>query len=223
MKVRYICGYYSDLAHKNKKRRPEDYWDALNFCWAVKVGKFKPKFNIHQNGKKIAINANNFALARQTFGEWIQKSVAKLGGQEATLVPVPSKDGLLAANSFRTLEMTKEALKDKDLAARVVAGLKWKEQLTKAHEGGSRNRKVLAPLLHVEGSVKGKQVILIDDLFSTGSSLLAAEEALTAAGCTVLGAITCGKTIYDLDTPHFGEQEFELTEELADWAGQVGD
>ena len=62
-------------------------------------------------------------------------------------------------------------------------------------------------------------MILIDDLFSTGSSLLAAEDALKAVGCTVLGAITCGKTIYDLNTPHFGEQEFELTEELADWTG----
>jgi hypothetical protein len=35
----------------------------------------------------------------------------------------------------------------------------------------------------------------------------------------VLGALTFGKIIYDLDMPHFGEQEFELTEELADWAG----
>ena len=135
------------------------------------------------------------------------------------LLPVPSKDGLLAAKSFRTLDMTKEALKSTSLATRIVGGLKWKEELTKAHEGGSRNREVLAPLLHVDDSVKGKEVILIDDLFSTGSSLLAAEDVLKAAGCTVLGAITCGKTIYDLNTPHFGEQEFELTEELADWAG----
>ena len=219
MKVHFICGYYSDLVHKNKQRRPEDYWDALNFCWAVKVGTFKPKFNIHKDGKKIPVNAANFNLARKTFGEWIQKSVAKLGGQDAVLVPVPSKDGLLAAKTFRTLVMTKEALKDTGLAPRVIAGLKWKQELTKAHEGGNRNRKVLAPLLHVDDAVKGKSVILVDDVFSTGSSLLASEDALTAAGCTVLGAITCGKTIYDLKTPNFGEQEFELTEELADWTG----
>jgi phosphoribosylpyrophosphate synthetase len=217
VKVRYICGYYSDLAHKNKKRRPEDYWDAYFFCWGVKVGSFKRSFNIHQNGEKTAINNSNFNLARKTFGEWIKKSVAQLGGQDALLVPVPSKDGLLVAKSFRTLDMTKEALKGTDLAARVVAGLKWKEQLTKAHEGGSRNRKVLAPLLQIDDAVKGKRVVLIDDLFSTGSSLLAAKDALEEAGCTVLGAVTCGKTIYDLDTPHFGEQEFELTAELADW------
>jgi hypothetical protein len=37
MKVHFICGYYSDLAHKNKQRRPEDYWDALNFCWAAVI------------------------------------------------------------------------------------------------------------------------------------------------------------------------------------------
>lgn len=163
-----------------------------------------------------AINAKNFNLVRPTFGKWIAKCVG--GAEDAVLVPVPSKDGLLAANSFRTLVMTNEAVSGTDLATRVVGGLKWKQALTKAHEGGSRNRKVLAPLLQVDESLKGKKVILIDDLISTGSSLLAAEDALTAAGCTVLGAITCGKTIYDLNTAHFGEQEFELTNELADWA-----
>ena len=139
-----------------------------------------------------------------------------LGGQKALLVPVPSKDGVVGTASFRTLDMTNEALKGTELAAQVVAGLRWTQSLTKAHEGGSRNRGLLGPLLQVDDAVKGKQVILIDDLFSTGSSLLASEDVLKAAGCTVLGAIACGKTVYDLNTPHFGEQEFELTERLAD-------
>lgn len=65
--------------------------------------------------------------------------------------------------------------------------------------------------------MKGKKVVLIDELFSTGGSLLASSDALSAAGAHVLGAITCGKTIYDFNTPAFGSQEFELTKELFDW------
>ncbi len=79
MRVRFICGYYSDLAHKKKQRRPEDYWDAYNFCWGVKVGKFKHSFYIHDAQRKTQITAANFALARDTFGEWIEKSVPALG------------------------------------------------------------------------------------------------------------------------------------------------
>jgi phosphoribosylpyrophosphate synthetase len=218
MKVHFLCGYYSDLAHK-KKRRPEDYWDAYFFCWAVKVGTFKRQFNIHNDQGKTRITAENFALARRTFGQWIEKSVTALQAKDAILVPVPSKDGVAGVASFRTLEMTKEALQGTELAAGVIGGLLWKSKLTKAHEGGNRNRKVLAPMLSASDQLKGKQIILIDDVFSTGSSLLASEDVLKAAGCTVLGAITCGKTIYDLNTKHFGDQEVELTNELADWAG----
>ena len=103
MKVRFICGYYSDLAHKQKKR-PEDYWDALNFCWAVKVGNFKHPFFIHDANGKTQIKASNFALARDAFGEWIEKSVPALhGGDDVILVPVPSKDGVIGATTFRSL------------------------------------------------------------------------------------------------------------------------
>jgi hypothetical protein len=42
---------------------------------------------------------------------------------------------------------------------------------------------------------------------------------MKAAGATVAGAVACGETIYDLETPHFGEQEFDLTTEVADWNG----
>jgi phosphoribosylpyrophosphate synthetase len=206
MKVRFICGYYSDLAHKKKERRPEDYWDAYNFCWGVKVGKFKHQFNIHGLGKKTPITKSNFALARDTFGEWIEKSVPVLGGgSDAILVPVPSKDDVIGAANFRTLEMTKEALDGTRLARLIVDGLHWKASLTKAHQGGTRNRILFGQRLVADPKVKDKKVILIDDVITTGSSLLAAADVLKQQGATVLGAIVCGKTIYDLNTPHFGE------------------
>ncbi len=76
---------------------------------------------------------------------------------------------------------------------------------------------MLAPRLAADPKLKGTKVILIDDVITTGSSLLAAADVLNQQGATVLGSIVCGKTIYDLNTPHFGEQEFELTTELSDW------
>lgn len=221
MRVRFICGYYSDLAHKNKKRRPEDYWDARNFCWAAKYGGYKRPFNIHDGaGHKTAITPQTIGLARRRFGDWIEKSVASLGADaKVLLVPVPSKDGLVRAQTFRSLEMTDEAVSGRGLAGRVNGGVRWTKQLPKAHEGNRPGRAELASLLSVDPSLKGKSVILVDDLITRGSNLLATADALEKGGAKVLGAIVCGKTIYDLDTPHFGEQEFDLTEELDDWDG----
>jgi phosphoribosylpyrophosphate synthetase len=218
MKVRFICGYYSKLAHENKQRRPEDYWDAYNFCWAVKYGTFKPVFNIHDTaGNKTQVTKKNFNIVRPTFGKWIDKSATTFSGRNVALVPVPSKDGIAGAKSFRSLDMTNEALKGSTLAKQVSSGLRWKKKLTEAHLGGTRSRALLAPMLDADTSLKGKDIILIDDLVTTGSSMLASADVLAKAGANVLGAVVCGKTIYDLKTPHFGEQEFDLTDELADW------
>jgi hypothetical protein len=65
-------------------------------------------------------------------------------------------------------------------------------------------------------SLKGKNVILIDDLLTTGGSALACYDKLTAEGANVLGVITCGKTVYDKTDPPFGAKQFDLTEELSD-------
>jgi adenine/guanine phosphoribosyltransferase-like PRPP-binding protein len=115
--------------------------------------------------------------------------------------------------------MAVEAFKDTPYADHVLDGLRWKKEAQKAHEGGSRKRADLVPLLEASSSVKGNRIVLVDDLFSTGGSLLAASDRLTAAGAEVVGAITCGRTIYDFKTAAFGTQEFDLTKELSDWPG----
>jgi predicted amidophosphoribosyltransferase len=71
----------------------------------------------------------------------------------------------------------------------------------------------------IGGDASVPPIVLIDDLFTTGGSLLACQDRLTEAGATVLGAITCGRTVYDATEPPFKAREFELTEELSDYGG----
>ncbi len=109
MKVHFVCGYYSDLAHK-KKRRPEIYWDAYFYVWGVKVGSYKRNFFIQAADRKIGVTLKNFSVVRKMFGRFAAQQIQKDWGLDAELVPVPSKDGVIGATTFRTSTMLKEAL-----------------------------------------------------------------------------------------------------------------
>ncbi len=100
---------------------------------------------------------------------------------------------------------------DDDRALRVVA------ERQKAHEGGSRKREELLPLLMAKPEVKGKKVVLIDEVVTTGGNLLACADRLSAAGATVIGAVTCGLSVCDTNEPPFGARQFDLTEQLQDY------
>lgn len=218
MKVCYICGYYSDLAHNKLARRTEDYWDAYFYVWAVKFGAFKRRFFIHSANGKIEVTQNNFKIVRQMFGGYIADRIVNEGmGNDPLLIPIPSKDGVIGNDGFRTFNMLTESMAGTQFSQSAYGGLHWTHQLPKAHEGGTRRRETLKQFLHVDPAVAGRDVILIDDLLSTGGSLLAAKDRLQEVGANVLGAVTCGRTIYDFQTKPFGRQDFWLEEEVADF------
>jgi hypothetical protein len=217
MRVVFFCGYYPDRAHK-LQHRTEDYWNAYFYVWAVKVGTFKRNFYILRPSR-LNITNDNFQLVRKNFGKWASEQLPRFSKLPLSVVPVPSKDGLIGMASYRSLQMTVEAFKDTPYADCVLDGLRWKKEAQKAHEGGPRKRAVLSPLLKALPSVHGRRIVLFDELFSTGGSLLSSSDRLTTAGADVLGAITCGRTIYDFKTPPFGTQEFDLINELSDWPG----
>lgn len=217
MKVRFCCAYYSDKA-KGIAKRPEDYWDAYFYVWAVKVGSFKKSFYIHATDGKLNVTAKNFEVVRRSFGKYIARCLERDFPNADWVVPVPSKDAIVGTQTSRAQKMAVESLAATPHAGKAHASVLWTKKLDPAHEGGARLRANLKPHLHVDGNVKGRSVVLVDDLLSRGGSLLAVKEALEEAGANVLGAVVCGKTVYDFDVKPFGDNEFELTEELADYA-----
>ena len=187
------------------------------FCWAVKSGQYHRDFYIERPEGRLNITKANFHLVRPTFGGWAAQKLPAFSTDPIVLVPVPSTEALANVDTYRTLEMAKAAFKDTAYSECVLDALYWNVKRQKAHEGGSRKRSGLLPLLSVKTDVKDKRIALVDDLVTTGGKLLACQDRLIAAGATVLGAITCGRSVYDLDAPPFGEREFELTEQLADY------
>ncbi len=88
--------------------------------------------------------------------------------------------------------------------------LRFTEKLVPANAGGPRGRSALQPYLKVIGDVRGKKVLLIDDIYTTGGSLRASIDVIEAAGGSVTAGIVCGYTVSDSQRPPFGAQFIDL-------------
>ena len=218
MNVCYICGYWGRLTDRVLGKRPDDYRHAYLYVWAVKYGTYKkPFYVITKDGNKTWINPENFSSVRRRFGNFIAQRIEEHVWDGALLVHVPSKDAVLSATAPRSLTMLNEAMAATRLGHTVCDALRWSKRLDTAHEGGERRSHEIAPYLHVTQNVSSRGVVLIDDLVTRGGSLLAAQKVLEEAGATVVGAVTCGRTMYQSDIRPFGSQRFDLIEELDDY------
>lgn len=208
MKVFFMCGYYSDAAHGNVARTP-DYWDAYRFCLAVRTGEFKEPFYIHTQKDKILIGPSNIGLARRAYGQFIAKRIAEeTSWSRPLLVPIPSEDALVTATEFRSWLMLTEALAATELKWALVDALFWEQPPTSWFKDANLSqRDAIAAVMTCDFPVRGQAIVLIDDLLSTGTILLAARQRLQAEGAVVLGAVACGLVVHDFKTMPFGRHE----------------
>jgi adenine/guanine phosphoribosyltransferase-like PRPP-binding protein len=74
-----------------------------------------------------------------------------------------------------------------------------------AHQqGGTRNPKRIRDNLTVTSRMKGRSVIIVDDVLTSGGHLKAAADALRDAGATVLMATCAGRAVWERRSRVFG-------------------
>lgn len=206
MIVYFMAAYYSQWAHDNLAPRSQSQWYSYKFCRAVKSKRLNGTLEFPWKEKPEVISAETVGRARSIFGMFIQYTVEEMKLPSVLLVPVPSKDGLVGAQSFRSLEMLQESLVG-NTAWPVAPSLRFTEKLQPAHAGGPRGRAALAPYLQVVPPIPPGQIILVDDLITTGGSLLASYDALAAVGREPVAAIVCGHTVSDSLLSAFGHHQ----------------
>lgn len=120
-------------------------------------------------------------------------------GERPALVPLPSRPESVRSRGYPHLELLlRGALRSLPRGALVPGGWRAMETLP-----GRRDQLGLSPAERAEnarllgirpgnaGRLRGRAVILVDDVVTTGASLSAAERVLLAAGARVLGAAVC--------------------------------
>lgn len=211
MRVDYICAYYSQNAHENIEQRTQDLWDAYKFCGAVKSRTINGYCTIPRKPKPIIINSSNVGLARKVFGRFIGALCENNGYDGASLVPAPSKDSF-STDAFRSRVMVEEACPD---GMTVIPAVRFMSELKPSSQGGPRGYVALYPHMQVVAGIAPQRVVLVDDILTSGGTLLAAHDRLVNAGFEVLGAIACGRTT-DIREKAFKLGHLELGHESPD-------
>ena len=204
-----MCAYYSQWAHDNLAPRSQEQWYSFKFCRAVKSRRINGTTTVPLKSGPETIGPDNVHRAREIFGRFITQSIDRIGSKNPMLVPIPSKDGLIGAASFRSLDMVKDAMANQP-SVPIVPALRFTTALQPANAGGPRGRHALAPYMRVVGTIPHGDIILVDDIITTGGSLLAACDKLEAVGREPIGAIVCGHTVSDSLTSAFGPHRMEI-------------
>ena len=206
MIVYFMATYYSQWAHNNLAQRSQDQWYSFKFCRAVKSGRINGSLTFPWKDKPEIINEQSVARARWIFGLFIERTIEQANIKSPVLIPVPSKDGLVGVNEYRSLTMLREAA-----AAHgswpISSALRFTEALVPAHAGGPRGREALRPYLTLSEQIPEGDVVLVDDIVTTGGSLLASYDCLAEAGRPPIAAIVCGHTVSDSLLSAFGHHQ----------------
>ena len=138
----------------------------------------------------------------------------------AVLVPIPNSDATASSEAtFRTQTLAEQLASSMAQGTQVIPALRWKEPRVPSHKGGSRN-----PHVHLENlvvmEVPKAPIVLFDDVITTGSQLVAAYRALTAAGGDVKKALVYGRAVKDQKPKMIdvAVESLEVEEAPLDWA-----
>lgn len=209
MIVYFMCVYYPQWAHNNIAKRTPSQWDSFKFCRAVKNRKINGSLKIPFSSGDETVNQTNVGRAREVFGLFIDRKCRSILALDPVFVPVPSKDGIVGTENFRSLEMLRESLKSYP-NYRICPAIRFKQSLQSAFSGGPRGRGALLPYMEIVCEIPQGAIILVDDIVTSGGSLMDSFELLARVNRTPYAAIVCGRTMNDSLLAAFGDHKLEI-------------
>jgi hypothetical protein len=214
MRVYSQVRYYPQSAVSEFGPRSQSYWDAFKHAIAVKkltVNGYYTFPRVGTNGATslTTINQANVEKSRSLFAQWTKKKLSEIGINKPVLVPIPSsRDGIIGAQTYRTLKLAETVAAAID-GARVAPILRF---ITPIDPGNRSIDDLCKKMVHT--GVPFSDIVLIDDIKTSGSHLLAAQRIFNSIGSDVLCAITCGATTRSQDENAFTE----ISEDIQDYS-----
>ncbi len=132
------------------------------------------------------------ALARP-LGRAIATLVERAGWTDALLVPVPSSRAAMRRRGYRPAELVARRT-GMSMASLLSATGAAADQRGLGRAARARNVAGTMSVVRVPTHARQRNVVLVDDVVTTGATLSEAARALRVAGVVVLGAVTVAST-----------------------------
>jgi hypothetical protein len=172
-------------------------FNVRNLVKALKGETFRGYSNLQFERKNYTFTAADTAPAYGIWSAWAASVLRDLKLGKVTLVPVPSSGQVKYGQDTCPVRMANSVATLDPKLASVGHFLRHKTAQQRAHkEGGSRNQAVIEAALDCKVTDKSRPVVLIDDVKTTGSHLLAAARTLREHGVTVEHAMVAGRAVW---------------------------
>lgn len=198
--------------------RQEDY-DANKIVNALKGNPINGYIDINLGGDVRRFDQSNIAGLMPPLYRGIAKKLKTTLAGPFDVVPIPNSAATIENKAdCRTFEHARQIAKAAGDGCRFVPALRWKQQKTPAHEGGSRD-----PQVHFENlqlvERPTQQCVIFDDVVTTGGQMIGAYRRLAASGVVPVLGIVVGRAVKEQKSPVMGwyEEAVETESSPLDW------
>lgn len=168
----------------------ESEWDVRNLIWD-----FKAKPHNYQSESEIlqrhkASVDKILPLLRKALHHFFGSRVRKL-----TIVPIPASTKVVCDRRYK--DVMERISSDMDMYNGYTHMTITKEGISKNDPGNTTGRSIPPEVEFDKKFFNGKYVILFDDVITSGASMERYKRLLEAAGATVIGGLSLGKTKHE--------------------------
>ncbi len=116
------------------------------------------------------------------------------GGEEVAIVPAPTTKKRLRERGFNQAQLLGELLAQELGMPLLLALTREDNRIAQSTLGARARRRNLTGCMRADASVAGKRVLLVDDVYTTGSTAQEAARALREAGASGVGVFVAARS-----------------------------
>lgn len=175
--------------------RHEDH-NAHKYIQALKGHSINGYAPILVNGVRHRLQDSNRDLAIDWFGETAANYIThKHKKRPLALVPVPSSNCVIGSKIIPPASRMADAIASRLENVTVWDGLRWSEAMVPTHKGGIRSADHSYAHLRITKKVPQAELVIVDDVLTSGSHIRAIAAKLAASKGTCKLAVCAGRTV----------------------------